>query len=127
MKDTDGFTPEHMKELVRFYNNHTDKLARIHRAYLGSTGLSPEGVEEVIRRADPSLAHHDRLGSIGGLPKSQHAAAVRALHEQELSGAERPGAAHKNESDNERTDRYVSSRSSRPRLGRHERRTRLVR
>jgi hypothetical protein len=114
------FAPEYMTALRRYHQNHPEHEAAAHRAVLG--GLSPEVAAEIVRQGDPSVAYHSRVGQIGSLPKSQHAQAVAALRAGELSGAQRPGSAHKN--DNERTDQYINSR---PRLGRHERRTRLVR
>jgi hypothetical protein len=112
------------QELIRWYSNHPDKLLAAHRAVLGSTGLSPDAIEHIAKSGDAGLAHHPELRTIASLPRNQHIEAVKQLRAGELSGAKRPGAAHKNESDNERTDRYISSR---PKLGRHERRTRLVR
>jgi hypothetical protein len=112
------------QELVNWYSNHPDKLSAAHRAVLGGTGLSPEAIEHIAKSGDPGLAHHPELRTIASLPRNQHIEAVKQLRAGELSGAKRPGASHKNESDNERTDRYLNSR---PRPGRHERRTRLVR
>jgi len=112
------------QELVNWYSNHPDKLSAAHRSVIGGTGLSPEAIEHIAKSGDPGLAHHPELRTIASLPRNQHIEAVKRLRAGELSGDERPGAAHENESDNERTDRYINSRQK---IGRRERRSVLVR
>ena len=111
-------TPSYLEAARRFHDNHPDAEAATHRAFLGGLGLSEDAQREIVNRNAPELAHHPQIGAIGALPKSEHARAVAKLHQGESSGPK------DGETDNERTDRYISSR---PKLGKRERRTRLVR
>src|SRR5215472_9096691 len=111
-------TPSYLEAARRFHDNHPDAEAATHRAFLGGLGLSEDAQRVIVNRNAPELAHHPQLGAIGAMPKSEHAKAVARLHEGESAGPEN------DETDNERTDRYIASR---PQLGKRERRTRLVR
>jgi hypothetical protein len=91
-------TPRYQQRLASYYANHEDHLAAVHRSYLGGLNLSPEALQEIVRSEDPGLAHNPKLGAIGARPHSEHAEAVRALHESESSGP------------NAKTDAYLTKR-----------------
>jgi hypothetical protein len=107
-------TPGYMQAARRFHDNHPHVEAAMHRLFLGGLGLSEDAQQEIVNRKAPELTQHPRIGQIGSRPKSEHAEAVRALHESEQSGP------------NQKTDNYLRSRGKLS-MPTHSRRRGLVR
>lgn len=100
-------TPEFMGAHKRFLDNHPEKEAAVHRAFLGGLGLSEEAQAEIVWRNAPELMHDPQIGQIGALPKSEHARAVAELHRRESTGTPPETI------DNQEVDRALGARAQR--------------
>lgn len=98
----------HQDPLTRYYANHPQHLAQIHRAFLG--GISDEA--QAFIQANPHLAHHPDMENIRNLPKSEHLQAVRRLRAQESSGPESESDSA-NRRDNKETDLALGDKAKR--------------